>query len=467
MHVVFINRSIFHVDENAVITRRRATLTVMGQGILGVIIAQPALVDFKTILVNTVIEREIILFNPSECDVFYTLEISCKAGDNEYSLEHRIPNSLRESDLEIVQRQKVLPARSHQTVKVKACVRDQIKYRFSVHYRIDAHAIMEGENARFDIMLRNDEDVPRYHLCDVIAVGVHPVIKASDVRCEGFSKTILWQLFSLDKFNGLLTDIKLDPYAYAEQALDDDMFPIDGNNSNTENSEMDITFDFGATCVGIKPTVLNLTLSNSGVVSVDWVFHFPNDLEVEIEHWADPGDYTEEQLHHNLILDNNIFCITPKSGSLNPGESTNILMSYSHEFAGLHTLPVVFKLRNGSSRSGKEIMINFTGYSVPPAKKYLHLQAATYNLHPISILSSRPPIQSYWLMNSGSVDIEYYIDTSPLDRLKQENHNFEILKCLKTTGKISPGGIEYVEWSFHPLEEKQYEVCIGLSAVLV
>lgn len=66
-----------------------------------------------------------------------------------------------------------------------------------------------------------------HHLCDIKALGVHPLIQVQDIRCEGafllqnrrlqapqaepvslgLSKTFLWQLFSLDRFNAVLKEI--------------------------------------------------------------------------------------------------------------------------------------------------------------------------------------------------------------------------------------------------------------------
>ncbi|OAJ44042.1 hypothetical protein BDEG_27330 [Batrachochytrium dendrobatidis JEL423] len=457
-------------NETSAIVKKKASFTVFGRGIIGTIVAKPQVVDFETILVNTVSEKEILLFNPSECDVFYTLEIYRKKPSTGTHgkidiVEELLENDITVSELEIVQKLRSLPARSNQALKIKACVHEQTRQEFHVYYRIQDHTLTDTEGRLTPSVLQKKRKVQRYHLCDVVAVGVHPVVQASYIHCEGISKTILWEMFSLNKFNEILREPETGQNAYAEQTLDDNnSFPIDLPMQLTPNQN-EINFDFGATSVSCKPTLLSLTLTNSGVVSVDWVFHFPNDLEVEIEHWADPGDYTEEQLHQNLILDNNIFCVTPKHGSLCPGESVNAIMSYSHEFAGSHKLAVVFKLYNGTSQSGKEIMINFTGYSVPPAKKYLQIQAATHELVPIFIGTTDPPIQTYRLMNRGAVSLEYSIDTSSLERLKEDNHNFEVFKCLHTSGCIPPGGYEYVQWLFHPLEEKIYEVDIPISIV--
>jgi len=44
--------------------------------------------------------------------------------------------------------------------------------------------------------------------------------------------------------------------------------------------------------------------------------------------------------------------------------------------------------------------------------------------------------------------------------LKKDNYNFEILKCLNSTGIIYPGETQYTEWIFKPLEAKEYSVSI-------
>ena len=46
----------------------------------------------------------------------------------------------------------------------------------------------------------------------------------------------------------------------------------------------------------------------------------PNDSEIEMESWADPGEPTSEQAFEKHILAKKIFVIEPKTGSLMPGE---------------------------------------------------------------------------------------------------------------------------------------------------
>jgi len=62
-----------------------------------------------------------------------------------------------------------------------------------------------------------------------------------------------------------------------------------------------------------------LTLKNIGGVSADWCFKLPNDQEIELEPWADPGEPSDEQAFERHILESKIFQIEPKKGALAPG----------------------------------------------------------------------------------------------------------------------------------------------------
>jgi hypothetical protein len=48
-------------------------------------------------------------------------------------------------------------------------------------------------------------------------------------------------------------------------------------------------------------------LKNIGGVPAEWSFKMPNDNEIEMEPWADPGEPTPEKAFEKHILDNKIF----------------------------------------------------------------------------------------------------------------------------------------------------------------
>ncbi|KAJ3020998.1 hypothetical protein HKX48_009403 [Thoreauomyces humboldtii] len=481
-HVAKDQNVAYDLNSSPDTTSRRATLSVIGQGAYGRIDAKPQRLDVSAVLVNSITERELILSNPTACDVFYQLEITRRrirneedAGEDGQERSHEeedeevvVPNDVRESGVEIMQRSIDLPARSHQALRVRVCLTEQVQHEYRVYYRLEPHAQCPIRTG-----ICEEETSERQYLCDISALGVHPLIQVSDIRCEGFSKTNLWQLFSLERFNSLLTAVDPSP-TDGEGVLGAGPHPDEANcfptdpaayaiSYDTSGHASPVTFDFGGTPVGCRPTVYHLNLRNSGVVPVEWVYYFPNDLEIEIERWADPGDYTEEQIHHNFITDNGLFLIHPKRGWLDPGESVHVTMTYSHDHAGHHKLPVVFKLKNGTTQSSKEIILHFDGSSLPPDVKCLHFQGTVHDFNPVEIGTVDPPVQTYQLMNRGATQLEYTMDLSLLKDVKHANHDVDIFDCQQTSGVIAPGAIENIKWVFNPFECKQYEVDIPIT----
>jgi len=56
------------------------------------------------------------------------------------------------------------------------------------------------------------------------------------------------------------------------------------------------TWDFGKVPIkyGSKPRKITLTLQNIGGVRAYWTFKMPNDSEIELEPWADPGEPSDD-----------------------------------------------------------------------------------------------------------------------------------------------------------------------------
>ena len=47
------------------------------------------------------------------------------------------------------------------------------------------------------------------------------------------------------------------------------------------------------------------------------------------------------------VMDNNLFTIEPKKGSMEPGECRTVTFTYKHTMAGTDRLPVLLKLARG------------------------------------------------------------------------------------------------------------------------
>ena len=86
------------------------------------------------------------------------------------------------------------------------------------------------------------------------------------------------------------------------------------DKSNATNEELmeglkKFVWDFGKVPIknGSKPRKIMLTLKNMGGVQAEWRFKMPNDSEIKMEPWADPGEPTPEKAFEKHILDNKIF----------------------------------------------------------------------------------------------------------------------------------------------------------------
>lgn len=108
-------------------------------------------------------------------------------------------------------------------------------------------------------------------------------------------------------------------------------------------------------------------------------FLFPEDQQIELEYWAESGEFTQTELHQMKVQENRLFSISPRTGNLQPGQQRavqftyrldrhtkhvtvspfrhqclisdtlklNILLFLRHNFAGTYRLPVLLKVSHG------------------------------------------------------------------------------------------------------------------------
>lgn len=74
---------------------------------------------------------------------------------------------------------------------------------------------------------------------------------------------------------------------------------------------------------------------------------------LELEYWAQNGEYSLDELEEMKVQDNKLFTIEPTKGKLEPGEMVRITITYRHLFTGQNKLPILMKLAKG-----REIMVN-------------------------------------------------------------------------------------------------------------
>lgn len=421
--------------------KKQFDLRVIGEGSIGDIKAEQSYLDYGDVIVGSSASQHITLFNNSGCSLHYRLSID-QTMDGPYADEVTRDDRIA---LELDRMEGVIPARSRQVVSAMVRPVRRVTYQFAISYQLITPEDDE----------RSSSQEPQ-HLCHVLATGVFPTMSVTDARCYGssvgISKKQLWSLFSLDNLNVCLDS---DPSA---REL---MYSVQTRHSHQRRppvyTRAIMDFNFSAAPLGSEPCIVNLMFENSGTVATEWAFLFPSDLHLELEYWAETGEFDEDELHEMKVMDNNLFTIEPRKGFLQPGECATVTFTYRHTMAGTDRLPVLLKLARG-----REILLNFIGVTVDAQRRYIHFPSSKHMFTPVPVGEKTSPKQVYELYNGGALPVCYEFDLTPLELMKGENFDQPILECLNPRGEIPPGRSLNIEWRFSPIEAKTYMVDVPI-----
>lgn len=212
------------------------------------------------------------------------------------------------------------------------------------------------------------------------------------------------------------------------------------------------SWDFGKLPIknGSKPRRITLSLKNVGGVQADWNFKMPNDSEIQMESWADPGTPSQEQAFEKEILDKKIFEIEPRRGSLAPGEQMDLNVLYYPKEVRKHHLGIFFQIMNG-----KPLSIKFEGETLH-RRAQLQLIKHTYDLPPVPIGLEWAITYPIEVKNLGITKLKYRIDMTRLEQLNAENHDFRVFEIQNPEGTLKSNEISHIFTLFRPLEAKKY-----------
>ena len=295
--------------------------------------------------------------------------------------------------------------------------------------------------------------------CDVIGKAAYPTLKIVDARSPQISPAMLWHQHELRALNYELSTPLSRTQVHLNNAtgVGDD---VEAYNALFK----EFNFQFTPRPAGSRPEVVSYRLQNVSNLMLDFSFRFPNELDVEMEQWADKGEPSEVELRQNSIIDQRLFQVEPKSASLKPGESVVLRISYSYEcldYAGDHSLPLLLKLEKG-----KQVRVWLRGRTLPPAQARLFTPSSSQIiLQPTPIGHTAPPLQSVLIVNPSNIDVQYRIDLAPLAKLRAENYDFPIISCPDAAdgvqvvqGFLPAGASTSLPLVFKPLEAKAYEL---------
>ncbi|NXU14680.1 CFA65 protein, partial [Pardalotus punctatus] len=420
-------------------------LRVIGQGVLGTIRAQKEHVDLGNILVGDQQSCSIVLLNDGICTLNYTLSVE------QHITGARGPEEVCSDPLalELEHSGGTIPARSKAFVRIKVRPTHRLRYTWSIKYAI---CTPRGE---MDVLGSSAKE-EQHPLCYIVATGTYPTLCIADACLTGsassISKMHLWKLFSLDKLN---------EYLERDPAPGKLTYRVPTRHSTClippVYTPLLLDFDFGSAPVGSEPIIVMLLLENKGVVPVDWAFLFPSDQKMDLERWAEDIDFTPQELHQMRIQDNQLFSVSPKSGTLLPGQVNSVQLSHRHDFIGTDRLPVLLKIS-----SGHEILLTFRSVTVEHDERYVHFASTKHFFAPIAVGDFQPPTQTYKLYNGGSMPVTFEVQLDNTEKIREKNFQHPVFVCLTPRGEIPPGETGHIEWIFSPLEAKTYSVVVPI-----
>ncbi|KAL9847951.1 cilia- and flagella-associated protein 65 [Geothlypis trichas] len=413
-------------------------LRVIGEGALGTIRAQNDYLDLGNVLVGDQKSYSIVLLNDGICTLNYILSV-----EQLFTGPHD-PEEVRNDllALELEHSRGTIPARSKSSVQIKVRPARRLQYTWKIRYDICAPRAADLASAK-----EKEE-----FLCRIVATGVYPILRITDACTTGTArrntKMHIWKLFSLDTLN---------EYLERDPTPGELTYKVPTRHSTClippVYTPLLLDFDFGSAPVGSQPTCVMLLLENKGVVPVDWAFLFPSDQKMEIERWAEDVDFTPQELHQMRIQDNQLFSVSPKSGTLLPGQEESVQLSHRHDFIGNDRLPVLLKISYGH-----EILLTFSGVTVERDQRYVHFASTKHVFAPIAVGRSHPPTQIYKLYNGGSTPVTFDVQLDNIMKIQEENFQHPVFACLTPRGEIPPGESGHIGWIFSPLEAKTYTV---------
>lgn len=332
----------------------------------------------------------------------------------------------------------------------------------------------------------------------ITARATFPKVTIEDVRVEEESivndVTHLWRNFALEELN---TDLS--------KPLTDSEARLNLSSSPDLSQIKRYKFEFTPDVVGSPLQVMTFKFKNNGHLTTKFHLHLPNEKELELEQWCDEDEPSEELYKIICMIEElKLFKIEPNEGLLEPGESCDLTISYSHshlKYGGVHNLPVHVKLDKGkqffldlcgrtlpsttnagakppmltnapesaSGLRGPPKPLPLTNINSPPPVRVLLTaslgQSLTYRLSdvPIGLREFEAPMQRMEIVNVSAFRASYEVDVRALDGLMEQNHGMPILRLANPMGYVESRESAFLEWYFYPLENKTYSLPIKIK----
>ncbi|KAK7881013.1 hypothetical protein WMY93_030602 [Mugilogobius chulae] len=284
-------------------------LQVTGQGCIGYIQAKEAVLEVKDVLIGGCETIGIPVTNNSPCTVTFCVTVEQKLLDKGVVYNTNIDQCALQVHDETV----TIASKSTVFLQSTFTAHQKAQYVWTLSYQTTS---TDGSlsSARF--------------LCEVRAKGVYPTLQITDVCGRGslskFSKTQLWTLLSLKHLNESLQ---------CSPCPTEMIYPTPTRHSlyhtpSVYTKEI-LDVNFCAAPLNSEPSTFMLMLYNPGTNPVEWAFLFPEDQQLDMEFWAENGQFSSTELYQMRVQDNQVFSVAPRSGQLMAGQQRAVTFTYS------------------------------------------------------------------------------------------------------------------------------------------
>ena len=494
-------------------------VNIAAQGGVGAVVFDPPELDEKVKLVNTQESRHVFLENVCdsvlEYELYYRMEFTPEDGsestDPVVTPMQRMKSASTSTDGSAEYHQSLfcecpkglLPARSRKNVMFTFQPNRAGLFQFVVCVRLlsvdskgniltisnEESALLHGAEMRMQKQMEGAhglDDIAGLPLtmC-VTGRASFPSLKIEDIRTDRDMLVSdvrnLWEQFSVPQVNHEMNSPLTDEEVHYNTISSPDLSVLKRYQ-----------FRFTPDIVGNPQQVVHIQIRNSGFLPTSFRLSLPNDKELDLEHWCDEDEMTEERLMFISILEElKCFEIEPREGALAPGEGIVITLRYSHsslKYSGFHRLPVLMKLNQGKqfwidlvgitlnndvsrALSSESTCTGSTtrGKKVEKAPNILLFAStdSTGQFHfasvPMGMPAEQAPMQRMEIFNVGGLDVVYEIDLENINALAKKNFDQNILKVLNPKGVICGRSSWFIDWIFHPLEDIAYSVEISIK----
>ncbi|CAH8459051.1 unnamed protein product [Heterobilharzia americana] len=459
-------QSIQHISKRYSHEVKQHSLRVITMSDKVQLFTDPETITCQPMLVNTSTRHKVNFHNLSLVSTNFCSVIKplTNVEENELKLDEFI--TIESSD-------NWISGHSTKSITIHICPKSRGNFCFQLFYRLYTAEKSSSQKKSYDTQRK-------YLTDDILAVtifveAVYPTLRITDIHGSGSLNSIspveLWRDLDIDSLNASL---ETDP---TENELRDTintrpLYRDHPNSVNTRGPEFSMLIGTSTVIkngeVNNSKALLCLLIENSGLVDVEFAFLFPEDLLIELPSWAESGHYEAIELQHMHIENHSLFDIHPKRTLLKPGEYCEVMITYNHNLAGCHQLPVLLKI-NG----GREIKLNMIGITLPLNQPYLQLTDRKYVFTPTPVglgdfrlgylfqMKLRNP--SSRCLHFRVSHLEWIPESKmSIEVMKRETdekyleYGLPILYCVQDQGLIKSNGLFTLNWRFRPIEAKTY-----------